>query len=403
MTNDVVITGIGLVSSLGEGIEAHARLLRSSLSPVFNSKQADPFPIHSLPAIDYDRFIPKKSDQKQMGLGQRLGVVAAGLALEDAGILNKTELLEKTHLYVAAGGGQRDIELDESIMGNMRTCEDFGSYLNKRLSSDLRPTLFLTQLPNLFAGNISITLGVTGSSRTFMGEESAGLEAISKMAARIRAGAVEIGLAGGAFATPDRALQCIYGFDGSLLKGLPINVWARNTKNPGMILSAIGAFLLLESRAHAEARGAAISAVLGPIGSGYCVREGRDIFQSAQAVWDEVKPSVNSGALGVLSGATGAEPATSHELAFLTKIGEEKKIYIRGTGSMIGHSLEAAMPANVALAALALREAQFFPPFDNTDVEQNTDEPISQILVTNFGHWRGEGMALLTRHQVVPE
>ena len=43
--------------------------------------------------------------------------------------------------------------------------------------SDLRPTLFLAQLSNLLAGNISIVHGVTGSSRTFMGEEAAGVDA----------------------------------------------------------------------------------------------------------------------------------------------------------------------------------------------------------------------------------
>ena len=43
---------------------------------------------------------------------------------------------------------------------------------------DLRPTLFLAQLSNLLAGNISIVHGVTGSSRTFMGEESSGVDAV---------------------------------------------------------------------------------------------------------------------------------------------------------------------------------------------------------------------------------
>ena len=43
---------------------------------------------------------------------------------------------------------------------------------------DLRPTLFLAQLSNLLAGNISIVHGVTGASRTFMGEESSGVDAI---------------------------------------------------------------------------------------------------------------------------------------------------------------------------------------------------------------------------------
>ena len=52
--------------------------------------------------------------------------------------------------------------------------------------SDLRPTLFLAQLSNLLAGNISIVHGVTGSSRTFMGEEAAGVDAVRIAAARIR-------------------------------------------------------------------------------------------------------------------------------------------------------------------------------------------------------------------------
>ena len=39
--------------------------------------------------------------------------------------------------------------------------------------NDLRPTLFLAQLSNLLAGNIAIVHGVSGTSRTFMGEEAA--------------------------------------------------------------------------------------------------------------------------------------------------------------------------------------------------------------------------------------
>ncbi len=54
--------------------------------------------------------------------------------------------------------------------------------------NDLRPTLFLAQLSNLLAGNISIVHGVTGSSRTFMGEESAGVDAVRIALARIAAG-----------------------------------------------------------------------------------------------------------------------------------------------------------------------------------------------------------------------
>ena len=65
--------------------------------------------------------------------------------------------------------------------------------------SDLRPTLFLAQLSNLMAGNISIVHGVTGSSRTFMGEEPAGVDAMRIALARIQAGQSDLALVGGAY------------------------------------------------------------------------------------------------------------------------------------------------------------------------------------------------------------
>ena len=58
-------------------------------------------------------------------------------------------------------------------------------FLNERLMNDLRPTLFLAQLSNLLAGNIAIVHGVSGTSRTFMGEEAAGIDAARIALARI--------------------------------------------------------------------------------------------------------------------------------------------------------------------------------------------------------------------------
>ena len=65
--------------------------------------------------------------------------------------------------------------------------------------TDLRPTLFLAQLSNLLAGNISIVHGVAGSSRTFMGEEAAGVDAVRIACARIAAGQGELFLVGGSY------------------------------------------------------------------------------------------------------------------------------------------------------------------------------------------------------------
>ena len=84
-------------------------------------------------------------------------------------------LVGDMHLVVAAGGGERDTALAEAVVSELAALppEQAGPLLNERLAGGLRPTLFLAQLSNLLAGNISIVHGVTGSSRTFMGEESA--------------------------------------------------------------------------------------------------------------------------------------------------------------------------------------------------------------------------------------
>jgi 3-oxoacyl-[acyl-carrier-protein] synthase II len=101
--------------------------------------------------------------------------------------------------------------------------------------------------------------------------------------------------------------------------------------------------------------------------------------------------------VGVLSGATGVEPITAEERAFLDDVGAKRDIYVRATGARIGHGMEAAAPANVGLAALALREAGYFPPFEDDAIEREAAEPPTQIVVTSFGHWRGEGMVLVQR------
>ena len=59
--------------------------------------------------MSFDKQIPKKGDQRQMETWQRVGVYAAGLALGDAGIAGKAELLDHTDMIVAAVGGERDV------------------------------------------------------------------------------------------------------------------------------------------------------------------------------------------------------------------------------------------------------------------------------------------------------
>src|SRR5215218_7132533 len=189
---EVVITGLGIVSCAGEGVEPHLAALSSGGAPRVDTANFAPYPVHPVVPLDYDRQIPKKSDQRQMEPWQKLGCYAAGLALDAAGAKDDAALKSRMHLIVAAGGGERDYAVDGQILTNIREAQNPGVFLNERLMSDLRPTLFLAQLSNLLAGNISLVHGITGATRTFMGEEQSGVDALRVAHARIASGQNEI-------------------------------------------------------------------------------------------------------------------------------------------------------------------------------------------------------------------
>src|ERR1700720_1273937 len=253
-STEVWITGIGLATSLGEGLDAHWDALNQRRINV-DEKSFAPYVVHPWAPVNFDTQIPKKGDQRQMEAWQRIGTYAAGLALESAGIKGNSEILARMDMIVAAGGGERDLAVDSNILNMEAKGNSAPGFLNERLMNDLRPTLFLAQLSNLLAGNIAIVHGVTGSSRTFMGEEAAGVDAARIALARTAAGQSDIALIGGSQNGERKDLLVLYEFGDFNLRNKFAPVWARQN-NAGFALGSAGAFLVIESRAHAEARGA---------------------------------------------------------------------------------------------------------------------------------------------------
>src|SRR4029078_4112408 len=82
---EVWITGVGLLTCLGEGLETIWSHLERGDPPPYDDKSFAPYAVHHLPPMSFDKQIPKKSDQRQMEMWQRVGVYTAGLALSDAG------------------------------------------------------------------------------------------------------------------------------------------------------------------------------------------------------------------------------------------------------------------------------------------------------------------------------
>jgi 3-oxoacyl-[acyl-carrier-protein] synthase II len=388
---EVWITGVGLLTCLGEGLEAAWNHLERGDPPPYDAKSFAPYIVHPLGAVNFDQQIPKKGDQRQMETWQRVGVYAAGLALADAGIAGKPDLLDRTDMIVSAEGGERDVRVDTAILAGLRKSPHPGAFLNERLMNDLRPTLFLAQLPNMLAGNISLVHGVVGSSRTFMGEESAGIDAVRVAQARVAAGQSEMSLVGGAYFGARWDMLLAFKTGGALLEDTFAPVWDRGAKG-GIALATIGAFVVLESRDHAQARGARPLARIAPILCGRSSRQPGAIEAELRHQWKALGERVDLARAAIVSGAAGLEPATSAELAALKEIG----LPVRNTGTYIGHGVDAQFAANLGIGCAVLRHRKLFAPAGSGDIG---DSPLdlSQVVVTGVGNWRGEGLALIER------
>ncbi|WP_109355889.1 beta-ketoacyl synthase N-terminal-like domain-containing protein [Sphingorhabdus sp. EL138] len=237
MNEDVVVTGYSyhtVYASEGSGIE-----------------NTDP---HS---IDYSAQIPKRSDLRSQGLSQRLACFAAGQALEMAGIKAKNEILADADVMVSTHFGERDEQIDSRIFEAYHgDSVDYKTLISEL--SNLRPSLFLAQLQNLFAANISMVFGVTGMSVTFLGEIQAGVSAVEEARNRIVSGRSSVALVGGIFngARPD--MQSYF--------NPPSGTDFESTCGDSSLDLGFGCgFLVLERASFAKERKAKEKAILGEV------------------------------------------------------------------------------------------------------------------------------------------
>lgn len=379
-SNKVLITGIGIISSLGEGLDAHWNAFNSTdTKPQLETAAFAPYVVHKLGEVDWNLQIPKRSDQRQMETWQRLGTYAAGLALEDAGIKDDENLCATMDMVVGAGGGERDITVDTQILDEGRVNKNRELMLNDKLSTELRPTLFLAQLSNLLAGNISIVHKVTGSSRTFMGEEGSGISAIETAAARIRSGQSTHALVGGSYNAEHFDMLLGHELGGLLKHDGWAPVWKREgTAGGGMISGSGGVFLVLESQAHAKARNARAYAEIKQVQASQIQRDNNDL---QTAIGEMLMQAGNADI--TISGTSGVHAPTKAEKAAL----DAAKINYQDVTSLTGHLREAQFPLTVALAALSVWKGK----------DLRNQDPVASALALTIGASRAEGIAKLVK------
>ncbi len=393
--NDVVITGIGIVTCQGVGKDAHVALLTAGKAPptIVETEKFKPYPVHPLPEIDWSQQIPKRGDQRQMENWQRIGVFTAGLALDDAGFKDDLEACGTMDMIVAAGGGERDTNVDTLIVNEGLKRNDRELLLNEKLTTELRPTLFLAQLSNLLAGNISIVHKVTGSSRTFMGEEASGISAVETAFHRIKSGESSHALVGGAFSAERLDMILLIESINAHAIGGWHPIWSRKPEDGGgMIMGSLSAFLVLESRAHAEDRGAYIYATIDAVEGDRGRRDDGKFEARLERMLAPAKQAAGDATV-VFSGTTAIPDLAQREKAVLEA--QLPGSAIRAYSGVSGHGLESQFPLGLAFAALAVANQAKVPQFDAAH-EQPMVTGARKAVVTTVGHARGEGIAVLS-------
>ncbi|MHC8321500.1 beta-ketoacyl-ACP synthase II [Pseudomonas sp. GB2N2] len=374
----VVVTGMGLVSPLGSGVETvWARLLagRSGIRNLPDDVVADlPAKVGgSVPSMvedaeagfDPDRATPPK-EQKKMDRFIMFAMEAARQALEQAGWQPQTaETQERTATTIGSGVGGFG-----AIADAVRTTDSRGP---RRLSPFTIPSF----LVNLAAGHVSIQHGLKGPLGAPVTACAAGVQAIGDAARLIRSGEADIAVCGGAEAAIDRV--SLAGFTAARALSSGYNDTPERASRPfdrdrdGFVMGEGAGLLVIESLEHALARGA--QPLAEPVGYG----------TSADAYHLTAGPEDGSGARRAMSlalaqaGVSAAQVqhlnahATSTpvgdlgELAAIKSLfGAQNGIAVTSTKSATGHLLGAAGGIEAIFTLLAIRD-QIVPPTLNLD------------------------------------
>lgn len=267
---EVLITGLGLVSAAGQSVQAHAQALGSPSAPTpLAGFDASGMPVqvaYQAGKIKPQPYMLRRKDLKLMSRDAQLAVLAAGLAMEDAGYAPMQPEgwptpPEEIGLYMGAGLEPGQIT---ELSGVMADCAPKGRVELARLgghSIDLIPPLSsLKTLPNMALAHVSINLGLMGPGESLSPWGSAGLLALGVAAEAIARGECEVALVGAADSDVDLGGVTSHArLD--YLAALEAGQAARALEPlEGQVLGEGACFFVLESREHAAARGARVLA-----------------------------------------------------------------------------------------------------------------------------------------------
>jgi 3-oxoacyl-[acyl-carrier-protein] synthase II len=368
----VVVTGMGMLSALGQGVTPTWEGLIAGRSGVRTIDAFDPSRLTTriagqVPDFDPNGVIDRK-DQRRMDRYIQFGLVAAREAMDQAGLPERLdgELAESTGVILGTGLGGTGT-LSEGISINALRGPD-------RIS----PFLIAMGIPNVGAGQIAISFGMTGPNFATVSACATGGHAIGEASEIIKRGDADIMLAGGSEAGVYEPL--VGGF--AAMRALstrnddpPGASRPFDTGRDGFVIGEGAGVLVLEGLDHAEARGAVPLAELvgygatadayhitlpAPRGVG-AVRAARRALEKAAMSASEIDH--------INAHATSTPEGDKAELqAIRTIFGEDAgRIPVTANKSMLGHTLGAAGAIEAIVSILTIREGCIPPTINLVD------------------------------------
>jgi 3-oxoacyl-[acyl-carrier-protein] synthase II len=363
----VVVTGLGLVTPLGNSVEAtwKALLAGESGADSITKFDASNFPVRF--AAEVKNFDPldyfEKKQLKRVGEFARYAVAAAEEAMRDSRLPVTEESAENIGTYVSSG------------IGDFRRIEDEHSVYLQKGPRFVSPFFMATVFANLAAGNISIRFGLKGPNSSTSTACAAGNHAIGDSFKIIERGDADAMVCGGAEATITP--MAIAGF--ASMKALSTrNDEPQKASRPfdaardGFVVGEGSGIVVLEELEHAKARGAKIYAEI--VGYG----------MTSDAFHITAPDETQSGVIRVMQKAIGDAGINGADIGYInvhgtsTPLGDISetlaikklfkehayKLAISSTKSMTGHMLGAAGGVEAVFSILALHN-QIIPPTIN--------------------------------------
>jgi len=263
---EIVITGLGIVSPIGIGRQAFWEALlsgRSGVGPI-RSFDASSLPIKiAAEALDFDpkAYVRPRKSLKVMARDAQFGVAASILAMDEAG-LGRGDF-DPDRLGVVLGADPINYALDES-RPTYEDCMVDGRFDFSRWGEAMWKTFplgFLKVLPNMIASHVSIAHDARGPNNTMHHGEVSSLLAVCEAARVIQRGSADLMLAGGASAAvqPTELIRRAAKGGFSRRQGDPTAaVRPFDADRDGQVYGEGAAVFVLESQAHANARGAQV-------------------------------------------------------------------------------------------------------------------------------------------------